>query len=267
MKILQVLTSCLKSIMTLVQQQSKQTKFRSNGKEINLTSDNTTITSTNFNVDKNGNMTCSNATINGGTFKVNASSGTEIIKITDSSNSNRCVSLGSNYSEFRNIDGISYISIANNQYGNPEIHLAGSGVDNTRITPTSVSVSDGSQSTTIFSNVIYTPTLTQTSKESKKKNITEYNEKALDIVKDSKIYTYNFKSEDDKHKKHIGFVIGDEGGEYKTPEQVISNDREGIESYSMTSVLWKAFQEYIAEKDNQIQQLQNEIKELKKECE
>lgn len=104
--------------------------------------------------------------------------------------------------------------------------------------------------------------LTQTSKESKKKNITKYNEKALNIVKDSEIYTYNFKSEDNKNRKHIGFVIGDAGGNYKTPEQVISNDREGIDNYSMTSILWKAFQEYVSEKDEQIEQLQNKIKEL-----
>ena len=110
---------------------------------------------------------------------------------------------------------------------------------------------------------IKTPILTQTSKESKKKNIVKYSEKALDIVKDSTIYEFNFKSENDKDKKHIGFVIGDEGGEYKTPEQVISNDREGIESYSMDSILWKAMQE----QQEIIEQLQNEIKELKKESE
>ena len=35
------------------------------GKEINLTGDNTTIASTNFSVDKDGNMTCNNADIKG----------------------------------------------------------------------------------------------------------------------------------------------------------------------------------------------------------
>ena len=33
------------------------------------------------------------------------------------------------------------------------------------------------------------------------------------------IYQYNYKFEEDTDKKHIGFVIGDEGGDYKTPEE------------------------------------------------
>lgn len=138
--------------------------------------------------------------------------------------------------------------------GSKSIRMLNDGNEFTRI-----SITDLIDETIIEATGITTPTVAQTSKESKKKNITKYNEKALDIVKDSEIYKYNFKSEDDKHKKHIGFVIGDEGGKYKTPEQVISNDREGIESYSMTSILWKAIQE----QQQLIEQLQKEIKELK----
>ena len=43
----------------------KQIKSALNGKDINLTGDNTIISSTNFNVDKNGNMTCNNAKVSG----------------------------------------------------------------------------------------------------------------------------------------------------------------------------------------------------------
>lgn len=49
-----------------------QIKSVLNGKEINLTGDNATIKSNNFNVDKDGNMTCKNATVTG---NVTASSG------------------------------------------------------------------------------------------------------------------------------------------------------------------------------------------------
>lgn len=54
-----------------------QIKSVSNGKEINLTSDNTVIKSTNFNVDKDGNMSCNsanmkNATIDGGKIILNS---------------------------------------------------------------------------------------------------------------------------------------------------------------------------------------------------
>ena len=113
--------------------------------------------------------------------------------------------------------------------------------------------------TTITDTGITTPTVTQTSKESAKKNIELYNENALDIVKQSEIYEYNFKFEEDDDKKHIGFVIGDLGGNYKTPDEVMSKDREGIEQYNMTSILWKAVQE----QQELIEQMQKEIKELK----
>lgn len=85
--------------------------------------------------------------------------------------------------------------------------------------------------------------LTQTSKESVKKNIEEYKENALEIVNNSKIYDYNFKFEKDTDKKHKGFVIGDLGGNYAIPEQVISKNGQGIDTYTMTSILWKAVQE------------------------
>ncbi len=224
-------------------------KISLNGKTINLTSDNTIIQSNNFNVDKNGNMTCKNATITGGKINISGEgSATDLIRVSNSNNS----------SERTYIQpvGAGFVGAS----GRIDLMVAGSSSDSSFIDFT-----DNSGYTSVSAARIKTPTLTQTSKESKKKNITKYNEKALDIVKDSEIYTYNFKGEKDQDKKHIGFVIGDEGGKYKTPEQVISNDREGIESYSMTSILWKAFQEYIAEKDEQIEQLQKEIKELRGE--
>lgn len=102
---------------------------------------------------------------------------------------------------------------------------------------------DGGGYTDITNNGITTPKVTQTSKESVKKNIEKYDEKALKIVENSDIYKYNYKYEDDTDKKHIGFVIGDKGGNYKTPYEVISQDEEGIDSYTMTSILWKAVQE------------------------
>lgn len=49
-----------------------QTKFHLHGKEIDLTADDIEISSTNFNVDKDGNMTCNNANVNG---TINSSNG------------------------------------------------------------------------------------------------------------------------------------------------------------------------------------------------
>ena len=101
--------------------------------------------------------------------------------------------------------------------------------------------------------------ITQGSLESLKKNIEKYTDNALDIIKDSEIYIYNFKTEKNTEKKHIGFVIGDLGGKYKTPKQVIAKDKSGIDTYDMTSILWKAVQE----QQQQIEQMKKEIKELK----
>ena len=197
------------------------------------------IKSTNFNVDKDGNTTIFADDDNNSVF---------VVKTSNAVNPRTYIQAG----------GLGAVGTK----GDIQIQAAREHFDTSDII-----VSDEYGTTIITGNAVTSQTIRQTSKESKKKNISKYNEKALDIVKDSEIYEYNFKSENDKDKKHYGFVIGDECGEYKTPEEVISNDREGIESYSMTSILWKAFQEYIAEKDEQIEQLQKEIKELKKESE
>lgn len=114
-----------------------------------------------------------------------------------------------------------------------------------------IQLTDGTNTTTIFPKQIQTPLLIQTSRESKKKNIKRYTGNALEIVKNTEIYEYNYKFEDDKDKKHIGVIIADNGGNYKTADEIISLDRQGIDSYTMTSILWKAFQE-IAEKLDKI---------------
>ena len=91
--------------------------------------------------------------------------------------------------------------------------------------------------------------LTQTSKEEEKKNFKKL-ENALDIVKDVDIYEYNLKFEEDKDKKHIGFVIGDN---YKYRKEITSSENDGVDLYSMVSVLWQAVKEQ-----------QQEIEELRK---
>lgn len=222
------------------------------GNAINLSSKNITIKSDNFNVDKNGNMDCNNATLNNITV-----TGNNISYKPSNSSYQSFIVYKPNDTSLSNT--ISWGDIYVGKGGSGNVHIFGDG------TNSGIYVTNSSNETQILPNMVYTPKVIQTSKESKKKNITKYNEKALDIVKDSEIYIYNFKGENDEDKKHIGFVIGDEGGNYKTPEQVISNDREGIENYSMTSILWKAFQEYITEKDEQIEQLQKEINKLKGE--
>lgn len=108
---------------------------------------------------------------------------------------------------------------------------------------------------------MYAYSFNQMCLESKKKNITKFNGNALNIIENGELYTYNYKVEDDKTKEHIGFVIGDLGGKYKTPKEVISNDGKGIDTYAMLSILWKAIQE----QQEQIEELKKEINKLKGE--
>ncbi len=96
----------------------------------------------------------------------------------------------------------------------------------------------------IWKNRIVTPTLIQTSLKAKKKNIKQFNESALDLIKNSNICLYNLKEEKDESKQHLGLIIG-EG--YNCPTEIISENGQGIEQYSMTSLAWKAIQELIEE--------------------
>lgn len=116
-----------------------------------------------------------------------------------------------------------------------------------------INIGNQQNNTFIQADGIETPTLTQTSLKSKKKNIKRLNVNALDLIKSSDICLYNLKGEKAKSKKHIGLVIG-EG--YNCPDEVISEDRQGVEQYSMTSLAWKAIQELIQENNNLKQRIE-----------
>ena len=220
--------------------------------KINLTRENITIDANrinfngavsangNFLIDTDGNMQCNNADIRGK------------IHIGGDSSNPEFIAEGDYYRTYIYPLGLLNEYDMYNSYVAIEKGSIGLG------TYTETSMTETAQ---ITHEEIRIPKVTQTSKESVKKNIVKYSEKALNIVKNSEIYEYNFKSEDDSNKKHIGFVIGDESGVYKTPEQVISNDREGIDTYSMCSILWKAVQE----QQKTIEELTKEIELLKGE--
>lgn len=124
-----------------------------------------------------------------------------------------------------------------------------------------ITVTDEGNKTTILATGITTPTVTQTSKESDKKNFEKLNN-ALEEVMHTDIYKYNLKSQENEDKKHIGFVIGKD---FKYSHLITVEDENkeeiGVDPYSMVSVLWRAVQE----QQEQIEQLQKEIKILKGE--
>nr|DAE74667.1 MAG TPA: Receptor recognition protein, Long tail, Helical sandwich, Tail fiber [Caudoviricetes sp.] len=109
-----------------------------------------------------------------------------------------------------------------------------------------------------------------------KKNIQKYNKKAIDVVKNTDIYEFNYKTDKNIDKKSIGFVIG---SNYKYSKDLTSIDEKGKEIganlYSMISVAYKAIQEQQEQieklqakdkqKDELIQSLIQRIETLEKE--
>lgn len=105
---------------------------------------------------------------------------------------------------------------------------------------------------------ISAPTITQTSLEEKKKNFEKLTlEEAIEILNDTDIYKYNLKSQDNDKKKHIGFVIGNS---FNYSNKITSENNDGVDNYSMTSVLYPI----VKEQQKQIEELKQRIENLEK---
>jgi hypothetical protein len=230
------------------------------GKNINLTGDNVTISSDRFNVDKYGNVECNNATmnditINKGQIDLSGAYNTAKLTLTNASDNNEKITMSPRQTYFRNRDGSQYLLITNSTLG-------GSGIQSNialsnwfSLDAGGLVVKEGSTSSTIYGDSIYTPVLYQTSKESNKKNI-EKLPSGLDIVKNIDICKYHLKTQEENEKKHIGFVIGEK---YKYSKELTNNNDESVDLYSFISVCCKAIQE----QQEQIEELKKEIENLK----
>lgn len=193
------------------------------GKEIDLTSDNITISSTNLSISKNG------ETIFKGIDNTSTS-----LTVQDTNNANwgskiypQAISVvgKSGYSQILAMGGCRLFLIPNS--GTCSIRATAYEDDSTNIT-----VQGSSSQTYITPTGITTPTLTQTSKSSEKKNFEKLNN-ALGLINKIDIYKYNLKTEKDTDKKHIGFVIG-KGYRYR--KEVTNKDNTGAEIYSFASL-------------------------------
>jgi len=154
-----------------------------------------------------------------GTFQINSSDPKNFLSIKNSSN--LAVSLG--------VGGVNAHLIS------AESIICGTSTSSD-FSGVAINGSTGSVKAKSFNNI---------SLESMKKNITKF-EDALEIIKNSDIYEYNFKDEEDTEKKHIGFIIEDiSEGKYKTSEKVLSSNKKAIESYSMVSIEWRALQQIL----------------------
>lgn len=216
------------------------------GNTINLTSKNIVIASDNFNVDKNGSMSCSNVNITGGKINLVPTSALDVLRVIKNNNPSTMTYISDDVVGINN--GSNHVEIACQETPSIDLYIEG----------------DTSNCTYIKHTGITTPKLTQTSLESIKKNIEEAKINALETISNSDIYTYNLKSEKDGTKKHFGFVIGNK---YKTPSEVMSEDKQGIDTYSMSSIMWKAMQELIEQLQERDKQKDNQIAELTKRLE
>ncbi len=269
-------------------------KYHLNGKEINLTSDNITISSTNFSVNKNGNITAKGGTIGGFTLGATTFSTTingiysynyydamnamatdlgyigktsitsalydvngdgqvdvfdaqDMIEIANGTQSNNKKISGT--FQINSSNPKNFIVIKNGN--NLAVSIGTGGVNAHLVSADNIIVGNIKAST--FGGValngnngtVSAKAFNNTSLESMKKNILKFGD-ALEIIKNSTIYEYNFKTEEDTEKKHIGFVIGDvTKNKYKTPETVLSQNKKGIENYSMCSIEWRALQQIL----------------------
>ena len=114
---------------------------------------------------------------------------------------------------------------------------------------------DGSIGTEIYQEYVKTYSYQNFSKEELKKNFEAYKD-ALDKIKNTDIYKYNYKVETNGTKKHIGCVIG---SKYKCNDDILTSNKDGIDLYSMVSVLWQG----VKEQQEIIEELKEEIKQLK----
>ena len=216
--------------------------------EIQLKGNRVVIESDNFELDKNGNMICNNATVTGGNIILNDSGNSNSapkMKVQNSNNNSEYSVVGS-----KNIDmvGEDYAIMIRSILGMPRIIVADySGTENV--------------SSNITAHNISTPELIQTSRVEDKKNFELY-DNALNEIKKIDIYKYNLKFEEDNDKKHLGFIIGKE---YNYSSEITAIDEDGkeigVDNYSMTSLCLQA----IKEQQEIIEQLKKEISLLKEQ--
>ncbi len=179
-------------------------------------------------------------------FSINSNDPVHCLSIKNSETDSNGVSLGL-YGGYISELGVKQLSSKNDNY-------------KLLVNSYQVSLTDDENSniTNVTADGITTPIVTQTSLAEQKKNFEKF-ENALPILNDIDIYKYNLKFEEDNHKKHIGFVIGED---YKYSSEITAVNKDGkeigVDNYSMTSLCLQA----IKELSNKVETLEKRIKEM-----
>ena len=233
----------------------KAEKISLSGKTLNL-EDDIEIISENFKVDKNGNMEANNGRFIGGEIILNGGTNENpVFKVQVDDN-------GSEYTIINptglTINKSASAAVSIGDIGANDMLLSVDGDGSTfRINTSSQKCDLISMDLSVLGNVTANG-YNYNSLESIKKNIEAFKENAINIIKNADIYEFNYKTENDKDKKHIGFIIGKN---YNTPKEVVAKNNESIDIYTMSAICWKAIQE----QQKQIGEMQKEIEKLKGE--
>lgn len=220
-----------------------------------------------FGVDEEGNMYCNNATITGGDMKLYDYEH-DLAKFTVDGHDTRAVAWSNAFGINAIEDDYEYevASLAGNIVNGETVaslSLRGTDLDN-NIYATTENDEDGSPYLIVRKSVtdrtlingvgVWASAYNNVSLESTKKNFAKLNN-ALNIIKDTDIYSYNLKSQNDNDKKHIGLVIGEN---FKYSKALTNEKNNAVDLYAMVSVCFKAIQE----QQKQIEILENKIKEM-----
>lgn len=201
----------------------------------------------NFSIDENGDMSCNNATING-TINGSVFKGmsNDSIKLTIGYTTEDTSTLSDNSLELTRVDGSQILNIYGKYWNTPNLRACQ--FDSDAVTYTFYGSSGLAR--------VVAGEFSQNSLESTKTNFEKFNN-GLSIIVNSDIYRYNLKNKD-INDKQIGLVISDCGGDFNTPQEIISEDGKGINLYSMISIAWES----IKEQQSLIIELNDKIKEL-----
>lgn len=236
----------------------KADKISLKGKKIDLSADDVSIAGDVLSIDNKGQMKLiDNGDEDDPSFTIDSGNGTNV---EDSENKilSNAIMIRSKYAPTHTID-IYFHRVRphiqlNSQYGTTLIR-EGMIFLNNKVNGSDIETFSSSSYETYIYNLVYT-SISQRSLVNLKKNINKFNKNALELIYNSDVYEFNYKTEKDKDKKHVGFVIGEE---YNTPQEFISNDGKGIDTATVVGILVKAIQE----QQQEIENLKKEMEELK----